>query len=535
VIVEGYPDAMYLPTLGLNNVVAVGQGLLSKSHIQGLQAFKVKRVILSFDNDPPKEDGTITGVENTEKALDLLKDTGIRAFVVDPPLLSPQKDPDEFVRDKGIERYKALVDVPHTGGMWLAERWAKQYDLSRDIDKKKYIEKALEYDAGIPEAQATDGEDLLKTVVQATGYDLESLLAERKGIREKKAKEKLEKGYRDLFKEGERLLYEGKVDDISPLLDERYKALRGARAITRNPFYQYESLKNDLSTTIPGLETGFKNLDQFIRIPQEALTIVAARPSHGKTTFLMNLMINLIHHYPDKHFFFFSYEETRKKLAVKLITILAGVVVAEDRKGFNVGQVENYIRGDNRGMPRLNDGIEKYESLVASQRLGLMDEHLNIDELTDYIASLTEKYDTGAVLIDYIQKVKNKRHYQTRQLELQDITRLLLETSLTCKVPIVLGAQFNREVTAREGQQGMDEGKLREAGDIEQDANLVLGLWCEAKSQEEKERDGYAMRYTAREVDLDVLVLKNRDGEANRKVTLSFDRPVLRLKDKDKT
>jgi len=161
-----------------------------------------------------------------------------------------------------------------------------------------------------------------------------------------------------------------------------------------------------------------------------------------------------------------------------------------------------------------------------------------VDELTDYIAHLTEKYDTGAVLIDYIQKVKSNRTYQSRQLEIQDISRQLLETSLACSVPIVLGAQVNREV---KGIEGLTLDTLREAGDIEQDANLVLGLWNKTQNKEDLERDRQSVYHdkspaqaTDSVVDLDVVVMKNRDGVTNQKATLSFDRPVLKLKDREK-
>ena len=71
-IVEGYPDAILFPTMGLKNVVAVGQGKLAKSHLEGLNEFGVRNVIISFDNDPPKEDGYLTGVENTIDAVKML-------------------------------------------------------------------------------------------------------------------------------------------------------------------------------------------------------------------------------------------------------------------------------------------------------------------------------------------------------------------------------------------------------------------------------------------------------------------------------
>ena len=95
---------MYLPALGLKNVVAVGQGILSESHLKGLRENKIKKVIISFDNDPPKEDGIITGRENTIKAVELLNEhTDIDVYVIDPLLFGSCKDPDELVKAKGID------------------------------------------------------------------------------------------------------------------------------------------------------------------------------------------------------------------------------------------------------------------------------------------------------------------------------------------------------------------------------------------------------------------------------------------------
>src|ERR1035437_231607 len=61
-IVEGYPDAVYFTALGMPNVVAVGQGLLSKSHLDGMKINRIKNVIISFDKDD-------VGPKNTEAAV----------------------------------------------------------------------------------------------------------------------------------------------------------------------------------------------------------------------------------------------------------------------------------------------------------------------------------------------------------------------------------------------------------------------------------------------------------------------------------
>ena len=140
-ILEGYPDAILFPTLGLKNVVAVGQGKLAKSHLEGLNEFGVRNVVISFDNDPPKEDGYCTGIENTIDAVKmLLTETRINPFVIDPVLLGQHKDPDEFVRANGIDAYKELMENAESGAKWLARKIASRYDILVDLEKQKVID-----------------------------------------------------------------------------------------------------------------------------------------------------------------------------------------------------------------------------------------------------------------------------------------------------------------------------------------------------------------------------------------------------------
>ena len=143
-ITEGYPDALYLPTLGLKNIVAVGQGLLSRSHLEGLKEFDIERVIIAFDNDPVKFDestgkGVYTGIENTKRAMNLLaSETNIEVFVLDPPSLSPHKDPDEFVRAKGVEAFGELMKDAQ-----VAAEWGKSHpELFTFEEKVKEIQKS---------------------------------------------------------------------------------------------------------------------------------------------------------------------------------------------------------------------------------------------------------------------------------------------------------------------------------------------------------------------------------------------------------
>ncbi len=127
----------------------------------------------------------------------------------------------------------------------------------------------------------------------------------------------------------------------------------------------------------------------------------------------------------------------------------------------------------------------------------------------------------GAVFIDYVQKIKNKGKFGTRQLELADTSTTILETAKSCSVPIVMGAQLGRA----EKKDKVTLDNLREAGDLENDANVVLGLFNPAMEKAQAEQT----QITEQNIELHVTPLKNRNGIANKTVYLSFDRPILKI------
>jgi P4 family phage/plasmid primase-like protien len=102
-IVEGYPDALYLPTLDFKNIVAIGQGALGVKHVDGLKALGIAKVTICLDNDK-------AGIENTPKAVEKFKDSGIQVYTMNPTLMGAHKDPDEFVKANGIEAFIELYE-----------------------------------------------------------------------------------------------------------------------------------------------------------------------------------------------------------------------------------------------------------------------------------------------------------------------------------------------------------------------------------------------------------------------------------------
>jgi replicative DNA helicase len=236
----------------------------------------------------------------------------------------------------------------------------------------------------------------------------------------------------------------------------------------------------------------------------------------------------LLRTYPDKSFYFFSYEEARKAIATKLIMILSGEVLQAET---NYGAYINYLKEKRGTIKKIEQAIKEYEELTSTGRLLISDQMAPVEDLASVISLLAKERDTGAVIVDYIQKIPLLRPAQSqRYLDLKIVSSLLLEQAVTQDIPLILGSQLNRAVTARQEKRPRLED-MRESGDIEQDANLVIGLYTEAIEKLEEEGLSPGMRLDP-EVDLQISVLKNRAGVAGRSYSLTFNRPILTIRDK---
>ena len=519
ILVEGLPDAAYLPSLGIKNIVATGQGELSAKHIEGLKIYEIESVIIVFDNDVKDSKGEIGSIEKAKKAAELLERNGIKAFILPSHLLAPFKDPDEFVKAKGGEAFKKLVEAKAQDRMrWLPSYFAYKHDLATDVGRflalggaaKAYVQIEDEFSKTIFKRE-------MAIVFALPPDETESVLA--KAIEEQRTQEAAEQ-YKLALEEVQQLVSQGEIHKATKLLAKLQNEDTG-EDFHLNP-YTVDDLRKDLEKTYEGLKTGFKSLDTIVQIPQGAVTIIAGRPSHGKTTTLLNFFVNMVKLYPDREFYFFSYEEPKKQILLKVLNILSADLISETN---NLANLEGYIRGGHSSRTLINKSLTQLQSLTESHRLVVCDHPYYVDDLKRVIGKLQERGKMGAVFIDYIQKIKFKGKAFTRQLELQKISETILEIAKFHSVPIVLGAQLGRGNTKSEV---LRLDNLREAGDIENDANLVLGIWNESKEATENKGE----KLTKRTVDLDLILLKNRNGPASQTISLEFDRPLSTLKEK---
>jgi len=519
IIVEGILDALAIrERAGLANVIALGDASLSDEKLEHALAAGAGAFILALDNDA-------AGADGTERALAVIRKHNARAYVLELP--AGIKDPDDFIRERGAAAFVELTKNPASGARWIAARILSRHDTGKDLGRDAAIEEAIAYEDGL--ADPIETADLMDAITGALGLEPETLEHRLITYKEKRAREDRRRSYQELFTRGQALLKDGDLDGLREYVDEKTRALNARALVSLPALYTFEQFGRELEKTQGGLKTGYPDLDALFSIPQEAITIVAGRPSHGKTTFLMNLLLKMAGLYQDRSFFFFSYEETRKTIAAKLINIMGGTILDGER-GRNFPALEAYLKEKGKGRksyPQIDAAKETLRGLMDSGRVWIIDAPLYVDELADALATFRERYAIGAVFIDYIQKIKAKGKYPTRQVEIQKISERILEAAKGLSIPVIMGAQFGRE---KERTDKVRLDNLREAGDIEQDANLVLGLFNPAM---EKAQAGEPTELMDR-VDLKLTILKNRNGLVNVEETLTFNRPVLQIQERTK-
>lgn len=526
VVVEGYIDALMASACGIENVVATGGSRVTEPQLREALRMGVRSFVLALDN----ADMDKAGREGALAAIRLIQAAGGRAYVARLP--EGYKDPDELMRtgEAGVRAFQEAIASPQSAAQWAAEQLLRKYGLSEGRlltkpERDEMLDEAMAFASAFTDPISPM--DYLSPIAGALGIPQALLSLEYEAHQERAAGREREAAYRALSQRISQYLSEGRAADVEAMVKQSLSGIAGAAARTLRP-YTLGDLKQDIQDTPDGLPTGFAALDALVTIPDGAITLIAARPSHGKTTLLTNVFLNQLRQNPEDSFAFFSYEETRAALALNMINILAGETLSRTKNKYAIKQY--FARGgDAQDMrrPKLDAAWARFGEMVDAGRLLLFEESLDAGALADLIVSMKKRNPRlRAVFIDYMQKIKwAGAQAPSRQVELQRISGRLLEAAKEANIPVILAAQLGRPsktTSAREDtRRGVRLDNLRESGDIEQDANVVLGLFNEAVDQSEE--DGAALSGAQeREQKLTVTILKNRNGVAGATVPLTF-------------
>lgn len=241
---------------------------------------------------------------------------------------------------------------------------------------------------------------------------------------------------------------------------------------------------------VTGVPTGFTDLDNYLSGLQPSdFILVAARPSMGKTAFVLNVAENVAIKQGITTAIF-SLEMSNVQLVNRMLSLESTVDADKLRKG----------RLDSSDWGKLVEGADS----IAKSHLIIDDTPgISISELRSKCRKYKMENDLGLVIIDYLQLMSGNgsSRSESRQQEISDISRSLKALARELEVPVVTLSQLSRAVEQRPDHRPM-LSDLRESGAIEQDADVVMFLY----------RDDYYNKDTEIKGVAEIIIAKQRNG-----------------------
>jgi replicative DNA helicase len=216
---------------------------------------------------------------------------------------------------------------------------------------------------------------------------------------------------------------------------------------------------------VTGVPTGFTELDEMTSGFQKSdLIIVAARPSMGKTSFILNIALNCAVD-AGKSVGIFSLEMSKDQLFMRMLTSEARVDAHRFRGGYLGDQDYERLVG---AFGRLHDAKVFIDDTPSA----------GILEMRAKARRLKLEHGLDLIVIDYLQLMQGRGRFDNRQQELAAISRSLKILAKELEVPIVALSQLSRASESRSNHRPQ-LSDLRESGALEQDADVVLFIYRE--------------------------------------------------------
>ena len=264
------------------------------------------------------------------------------------------------------------------------------------------------------------------------------------------------------------------------------------RELVQSSFATIEKLQQHKGL-VTGVPTGFLDLDEMTSGLQPSdLVLVAARPSMGKTSFVLNIAQH-VGTSTTMTVGFFSLEMSKEQLFMRMLTSEARIDAHRFRSG--------YLSEKDYG--RLSHAL----GTLAEARVFIDDTaSIGVLEMRAKARRLKAEHGLHLLIIDYIQLMQGRGRFESRQAELASISRSLKGLAKELSVPIVALSQLSRAPETRSDHRPQ-LSDLRESGALEQDADVVMFIF-----REEQYRDADGQPNQEAEGLAEIIIGKQRNG-----------------------
>lgn len=245
-----------------------------------------------------------------------------------------------------------------------------------------------------------------------------------------------------------------------------------------------------------GIHIGFERLDDMlVSLEPGDVTVIGARPAVGKSAFSAQIIQNLSEQ--GKRGALYNLEMADKQIYERMLSSNTGIGLKRIR------MAKAYLRDEGEKVKAANQKMAKYDLYIHSGTV-------KPSEIRNECRNLNLDY----IVIDYLQLMRADQWYSNRASEVGGISKAIKGIAMELNLPIILLSQLNRVSEMRETKEPT-MAELRESGDVEQDASIILLLW-------NTDKDDLSQKAVKAD--------KNRQGELG-KIDLLFNGSLMQFEE----
>ena len=283
------------------------------------------------------------------------------------------------------------------------------------------------------------------------------------------------------------------VADLESLQDGRSsksKALSQIAAENKDKYF----VDNETERTY----IGFSKLDDMLGgLEGGDMIVIGARPAVGKSAFVTQITSNLSEQ--GKRIGFYNLEMQEKQVYERFVASQSGIGLTRIRRA------KKFLGDEKERFDKANEVLEKKDNIVITTGSKSVSE----------IRAESRHMGYDIIIIDYLQLLKSDKEYRgNRYAEVGAISKSIKALAMELNIPIIALSQLNRVSEARDTKEPT-MAELREAGDIEQDASVIILMWN--LSNDDKSKKGCKVE-------------KQRQGQTG-KVVMNFNGDLMRFEE----
>ena len=307
-------------------------------------------------------------------------------------------------------------------------------------------------------------ENLMKMLVDSVEHSTTSVLIDKyaKQINDEYKTRQLKKLVTIIPETGS---IDKQLENISKAVDTLRNDSKQSSSTLKELVREYSS-KRFVEGREQGVRIGIRSVDNILQgVDPGDICLVCARPAVGKTAFALQIALNTAKEGYRPHFF--CLEMSKEQMYDRLVAHESGINMTRIRRAIKyIGEEENLFKQANKTLEDLPITIDDDIYTVSKMKAAV------------------KRSGSNLVIIDYAQLIKTESNYKgNRAAEVGDISHSLKQMAKELKVPVIVLCQLNRVMDETQ-EPSMNE--IRESGDFEQDASIIILLWNTKEDRTEK-------------------------------------------------